>query len=202
MKRHFTQVFGICTLLAAILCAPVASAENTTTNATPMVLSGPDIEAINAYNQGGELAAAGNYTGALAETEKALSLQPNFSLAWTQKAGLLVVLGMNNEAITAADTALSGNPDISEAWANRADALYNLGRYQDAVGSAQKAVELDPNMTTALAIKNLAENMINQSKSATVATTVPVTKAGASLPLTLIGLCGAGILFCIAGKRK
>ncbi|MDD1719399.1 MAG: tetratricopeptide repeat protein [Methanoregulaceae archaeon] len=109
-------------------------------------LTGQNIDAINAYNTGADLASQGRYREALEATDHALSIQPDFSLAWTQKAGLLVVLGRNEEALNASDRALEGNANISEAWASRADALNNLGRYGEAVNSAEKAVSLDPGL--------------------------------------------------------
>ena len=172
---------------------------NITPSGTPIGLSGQNIDAINAYNQGADLAAGGNYTAALQATEKALSLQPNFSLAWTQEAGLLVVLGRDNEAVTAADKAISGNPNISEAWANRADALNNLGRYQEALQSANQAITLDPTLKAAQDSKKLAEAMIAQETQVAPITT---TKSPIGPGIPLAGLAIAGILVFMTGRKR
>lgn len=173
---------------------------NATPSGTPVGLSGQNIDAINAYNQGADLASQGNYSGAFQATEKALSLQPNFSLAWTQEAGLLVVTGRDNEAVSAADKAIAGNPNISEAWANRADALNNLGRYQDALQSANQAIALDPTLKSAQDSKKLAEAMLAQG---TQAMPVATTRSAAFSPvIPLTGLMITGFLVFYGRKRK
>jgi tetratricopeptide (TPR) repeat protein len=189
-------------LLAWLVLA--ACADSNTTNATPsgtpIGLSGPNIDAITAYNQGADLASQGNYTGALQATEKALSLQPNFSLAWTQEAGLLVVTGRDNEAVTAADKAIAGNPNISEAWANRADALNNLGRYQEALQSANQAIVLDPTLKSAQDSKKLAETMLAQGTKVIPVATTKAAPFSPAIPIT--GLMITGFLVFYGRQRK
>jgi len=186
-------------ILLACLVLPGCADSNATPSGTPIGLSGPNIEAINAYNQGADLASQGNYSGALQETEKALSLQPNFSLAWTQEAGLLVVLGRDNEAVTAADKAIAGNPNISEAWANRADALNNLGRYQEALQSANQAITLNPTLKSAQDSKKLAEAMLAQGSRAT---TVPTTRSPIDPGIPIAGLMITGFLVLVSGRIR
>jgi tetratricopeptide (TPR) repeat protein len=195
-----TGIAGL-VLLAILLCTvlPAGADSNTTPTGNPIALSGPNIDAINAYNQGADLASQGNYTEALKATEKALSLQPNFSLAWTQEAGLLVVLGRDSDAVTAADKAIAGNPNISEAWANKADALNNLGRYQEAIQSANQAITLDPTLTAAQDSKKLAEAMLAQ---ATQVTTIPTTKAPFSPMTPLAGIAFAGLFLSMPGRKN
>ena len=190
-------------ILLAWLVLPAcadSSATNATPSGTPIGLSGQNIDAINAYNQGADLASQGNYSGALQATEKALSLQPNFSLAWTQEAGLLVVTGRDNEAVSAADKAIAGNPNISEAWANRADALNNLGRYQEALQSANQAIALDPTLKSAQDSKKLAEAMLAQGTQAMPVTTTRLAAFSPAIPLT--GLIITGFLVFYGRKRK
>jgi len=202
-QRSFVKavIFGVLLfIILAGLVLPAAADSNATASQTPIGLGGPNIDAINAYNQGADLASQGNYTGALQATEKALSLQPNFSLAWTQEAGLLVVLGRDNEAVSAADKAIAGNPNISEAWANRADALNNLGKYQDALQSADKAIALDPTLKAAQDSKKLAEAMLAQG---TQVIPVPTTKVAAFSPgIPVAGLTITGFLVFFGRKRK
>jgi tetratricopeptide (TPR) repeat protein len=203
MKKKSYGTAVMCGFLLFITLAglvlPAMADSNTTPSGTPVALAGQNIDAINAYNQGADLAAQGNFTGALQATEKALSLQPNFSLAWTQEAGLLVVTGRDNEAVAAADKAIAGNPNISEAWANRADALNNLGRYQEALQSANKAIMLDPTLKAAQDSKKLAEAMIAQGTSTSP---VATTKAAAFSPgIPIAGLTIAGFLVLFGRKQ-
>jgi tetratricopeptide (TPR) repeat protein len=186
-------------IILAWLVLPAGADPNATPSGTPIGLSGPDIDAINAYNQGADLASLGNYSGALQATEKALSLQPNFSLAWTQEAGLLVVLGRDNEAVSAADKAIAGNPNISEAWSNRADALNNLGRYQEALQSANQAITLDPTLKAAKDSKNLAEAMLAQGTQVKPVTTTKSAAFSSAIPVA--GMMITGFLLFYGRKR-
>jgi tetratricopeptide (TPR) repeat protein len=185
------QIAAIAIILVALVSIP-ASAAVTATDTTPLAISGQNVEAINDYNQGADLAAQGKFQEALQATDKALSLQPNFSLAWTQKAGLLVVLGRAEEAVAAADNAIAGNANISEAWANRADALNNLGRYKEAIQSANRAITLDPTLKAAQDSKNLAQAMLDKEN---ITTTAPTTKAPLSPAVAPAGIMIAGFLF-------
>ena len=117
--------FIVCIVIAFVLIVaiPVSAAGND----TPIFMSGQNIDAIKAYNNGSELASLGKFQDALAETEKALSIQPNFTLALTQKAGILNVMGKYQDALNAADAAIAGNSNISEAWVNRQTPRCTLG---------------------------------------------------------------------------
>ena len=174
--------YATCVVLALLLIAavPVTAAEND----TPIMMSGQNIEAIKAYNLGADLASQGKFQEALVETEKALSIQPNFTLALTQKAGILNVMGKYQEALNAADAAIAGNRNIAEAWLNRADAQVHLGRYQDAVDSANRALAIDPTMEAAKTTKLLATTMLENSATASP---TPTRKA----PVSLVPIIGA-----------
>jgi tetratricopeptide (TPR) repeat protein len=183
-----------CIVIAFVLIVaiPVSAAGND----TPIFMSGQNIDAIKAYNNGSELASLGKFQDALAETEKALSIQPNFTLALTQKAGILNVMGKYQDALNAADAAIAGNSNISEAWLNRADALVHLGNYQDAIDSANRALAIDPTLEAAKTTKLLATKLLANSASTSP---VPTTKAPASLVPVIGALAVAG---CVAGYRK
>ena len=174
--------YAVCIVLALLLIAviPQVAAEN----GTPVMMSGQNIEAINAYNLGADLASSGKYQEALNETETALSIQPNFTLALTQKAGILNVMGKYADALNATDEAIAGNPAVSEAWVNRADALAHLGRYQDAIDAANRALAIDPTMEAAKAIRQQATKRLGNSATSTPA---PTKKA----PVSLVPIIGA-----------
>ncbi len=151
MKNRAFLKICVAGLVLLALATPVLSES--------LSLSGQNIDAINAYNNGSELAYEGKFQEALNKTDEALTLQPGFALAWTQKAGLLVVLGNYSDAVTAADKAIELNPNISEAWASRADALNNLGKYEEALASGERSVEIDPSLAEGWA--NTANALIN-----------------------------------------
>jgi tetratricopeptide (TPR) repeat protein len=196
---HKKTVYAACIMLFLILVAavPVSAAENE----TPLRISGQTNDSINAYNLGADLAAQGKIQEALAETEKALANEPNWSLALAQKAGLENALGKYQDALTSADAAIAaGTPDMTAAmagaWANRADALVHLGRYQEAVDSANQALRIDPTIegakTTILVAKTMIENAGKSSPT-------PTRKA----PVSLVPVLGAlAVVACAAGYRK
>jgi tetratricopeptide (TPR) repeat protein len=191
--------YAACIVLFLILVAavPVSAAEN----GTPMRISGPTNDSINAYNLGADLAAQGKIQEALAETEKALAIEPNWSLALAQKAGLQNALGKYQDALTSADAAIAaGTPDMTAAmagaWANRADALVHLGRYQEAIDSASQALKIDPTIEGAKTTILLAKTMI---ENAGTSSPTPTRKA----PVSLVPVLGAlAIAGCAAGYRK
>jgi tetratricopeptide (TPR) repeat protein len=185
--------YAACIVLALLLVAtiPVSAAEND----TPVMMSNQNMEAIKAYNLGADLASQGKFQEALVETENALAIQPNFTLALTQKAGILNVMGKYQDALDASNSAIAGNPAISEAWANRADALVHLGKYKDAINSADRALAIDPTLEGAKTTRLVATKMLENSATATP---VPTTKAPASLVPVIGALTVAG---CVAGYR-
>jgi tetratricopeptide (TPR) repeat protein len=188
---------GIVLVLLLVVAIPVSAADNE----TPIMMSGQNIDAIKAYNNGADLALQGKFQEALAETEKALSIQPNFTLALAQKAGLQNALGKYQDALTSADAAIAaGTPDMTAAmagaWANRADALVHLGRYQEAVDSASQALKIDPTIEGAKTTIILAKKMI---ENAGTASPTPTRKA----PVSLVPVIGALVVVgCTAGYRK
>ncbi|MEI7433430.1 MAG: tetratricopeptide repeat protein [Methanomicrobiales archaeon] len=186
--------YTACIVLALLLVAtiPVSAAEN----GTPVMMSNQNMEAIKAYNNGSDLASQGKFQDALVETENALAIQPNFTLALTQKAGILNVMGKYQDALDATNSAIAGNPAISEAWANRADAQVHLGKYKDAIDSADRALAIDPTLEGAKTTRLVATKMLENSATATP---VPTTKAPASLVPVIGALAVAG---CVAGYRK
>ncbi len=186
-----------CIVLALLLVAaiPVSAEEN----GTPVMMSGQNIEAIKIYNLGADLASQGKLQEALVETERALVIQPNFTLALTQKAGILNVMGKYQDALGAADAAIAGNPAISEAWVNRADALVHLGKYRDAIDSANRALAIDPTIEGVKTTRLLATKMLESS-----ATAIPTATKKA--PVSLVPVTGALIaaimLVCFRERKK
>jgi len=186
--------FIACIVIAFVLIVviPVSAAGND----TPIYMSGQNIDAINAYNNGSDLASQGKFQDALAETEKALSIQPNFTLALTQKAGILNIMGKYQDGLNAANAAIAQNQNIAEAWLNRADAMVHMGNYQDAIDSANRALATDPTLEAAKTTKLLATKLLGNRATPTP---VPTTKAPASIVPVIGALAVAG---CAAGYRK
>jgi tetratricopeptide (TPR) repeat protein len=91
----------------------------------------------------------GRYEEVLEALDKAIELNPNDALAWTNRGKVLRNLGRYNEALEALDKAIELNPNDALAWNNRGAALHNLGRYDETLEAYDKAIELNPNYALA-----------------------------------------------------
>ena len=129
-------------LLGLFLCLPVTAADTS--------------DQINAagtlYSKSVDLANAGNYSGALELSDKALAMNVTSLLPLIQsnRAGILVMLGRFEEANIAADAALSVEGNLtfahSVAWYNKGNALRSLGRPDEAKKAYAQAYALDKSL--------------------------------------------------------
>lgn len=123
-------------------------------------VSGYSAEAMNLYSAGRDLLSAGNYSGAVASYNQAISLEKAYFEAWNGIADALNRNGQFDDALDASNRSLKINPDYVNGWINRGQILYNIGyRYEDRekdikkadalyleqLGAFEKAVFLDPN---------------------------------------------------------
>jgi len=147
MNCRVLLFIAVCTIVGGVTCGAAA----------------PAMEAIDAYNRGVDLAVEGNFSAALESIDQALSMDPNFTIAWITRAGILNAMGEYNQSLVASDRALAIDEDQAEAWTNRASALISLGRNEEALESADRAIELDPRLSEAwidrsTALSNLGRN--------------------------------------------
>ena len=104
------------------------------------------------YSDSVDQANAGNFTGALDDSNQALALNatPLIPLIQANRAGILVELGRNADAITAADAALAAKGNLTSlqsiAWLNKGNALCNLGMIDKAKLAYTNATALDPTL--------------------------------------------------------
>lgn len=210
LKMYPQKTFLICLSLCVLLFygCTAAGADN--------------LEAIDHYNKGVDLAYEGKFLLALNETDQALQINQNFTLAHVTRAGILNALGRYNESIDASDLAIALNPNQSAAWNNRAFALIHMDRYTEGLDAADRAITLDPSLTEAWINKGTAlialgryqealtvseeallldpsseEAKKNQETAQDAILEVPATKA--PLPIHIIleasGIAGASIIF-------
>jgi len=181
-----------------------------------------NLEAIDHYNKAVDLAYEGKLLLALNETDQALQMNQDFTLAYVTRAGILNSLGRYNDSIDASDRAISLNPNQSAAWNNRAYALIHMERYAEGLDAADRATTLDPSLTEAWINKGTAlialgryqealtasENALlidpsseeakkNRETAQEAILEVPATKA--PLPIHIIleasGIAGASVIF-------
>ncbi|MBW4595471.1 MAG: tetratricopeptide repeat protein [Brasilonema angustatum HA4187-MV1] len=104
----------------------------------------PDNEAEKWYNLGCEKSEAGDFEGAIASYDKALTIQPDYYQAWFNRGNALSYLERKEEAIASYDKALTIQPDDYLAWFNRGNALSYLERKEEAIASYDKALTIQP----------------------------------------------------------
>ncbi|CAM3707128.1 O-linked N-acetylglucosamine transferase family protein [Polynucleobacter arcticus] len=81
--------------------------------------------------------------------EKAMQVDPNYFLTWSNRGNLLAETGSTAEAIVSYEKALELNPNYAESWTNYGNALFDLSRYQEARLAHERALELNPNYAEA-----------------------------------------------------
>jgi tetratricopeptide (TPR) repeat protein len=105
---------------------------------TPVASYSPD--ATNLFNQGHILTLSGNYSGAIAEYTRAVSLEPVYFEAWNGMADALNRDGQFHEALAASNRSLEIQPAYVIGWINRGQILYNIGyQYEDEAHDMVKA---------------------------------------------------------------
>jgi tetratricopeptide (TPR) repeat protein len=115
-----------------------------------------NLEAIDHYNKAVDLAYEGKFLLALNETDQAIRINQNFTLAHVTRAGILNALGRYDESIDASDRAIALNPNQSAAWNNKAFALIHLERFAEGLDAADRATAIDPSLTEAWINKGTA----------------------------------------------
>jgi tetratricopeptide (TPR) repeat protein len=152
---HLILVSIICAIAFTYLpvTAKVNAAPNTTLHKTGVPKPSKDF--LTPYYKGMAYLNAGNYTEAIPYFDKALAINPNYTLALNNKGAALYGLGIYNESIAYFDKALSVNPYYSTALYNKGAALSKLGIYNESIAYFDKVLAIQPTNTLALAGKKL-----------------------------------------------
>ncbi len=101
------------------------------------------------HNLGTYYRNAGRFDDALKCYDKALSLEPNYTIAINQKAGVLREQGKYPEALKAYDQALSLDSEMSKLYNNKGNVYKSLQRYEEAVENYNQAIKINPSYATA-----------------------------------------------------
>lgn len=132
-------------LILALIVSSALCGFATAENETAISIENIADNKISLYNQATDLAYEGNYNDSLVMLDRALEIDPEFTLAYVSKAGILLVKGDISGALEASETATSLNPNQADAWVCKSSALISLGRYEEGIDSAKKALEIDKN---------------------------------------------------------
>ena len=90
------------------------------------------------------LSELGRKEEAIACYDRALEIDPRFTVAWNAKGRVLSDLGRKEEAVVCYDQALEIGPRDVRVWANKARALSDLGRREQAVEAYRRLIACVP----------------------------------------------------------
>lgn len=91
----------------------------------------------------------GKWNESLDASDKAIAIDPNNKLAWSNRAWALHHLAKYNDALEAAEKAIAIDPNYDLAWVNKANALGGLKRYKEELESSEKTILLNPLLSDA-----------------------------------------------------
>lgn len=108
------------------------------------------------YNMAIAYSKQGEFQKAVDEYDKALSLDPEYLLAYQGRASALTMVGDYSAAIDDYDKALDKNPYFTSAYKGRGVAKAILGYFDDAIFDFSLALELNPEDAQAYMYRGLA----------------------------------------------
>ncbi|KAI9132064.1 serine protease [Acaryochloris sp. CCMEE 5410] len=84
------------------------------------------------------------YPNAIADSDKAIALNPEYAEAYSNRGNVYRVLAQYPQAIADFDKAINLNPELPEAYFNRGLTYYDLAQYPNAIADYDKAINLNP----------------------------------------------------------
>jgi predicted O-linked N-acetylglucosamine transferase (SPINDLY family) len=91
----------------------------------------------------------GQYIGAVEMIDKAIEINPNAAIYFSNRGNVLEKLKQLEAAVASYDKAIELKPDFAEAYSNRGNALQELKQFENALASFDKAIELKPDYADA-----------------------------------------------------
>jgi tetratricopeptide (TPR) repeat protein len=116
--------------------------------------------------KGISLGRLGRYEEAIACFDKALEINPNFAMAWSEKGVCLNNLAKHDQAIECYNKSLEINPNELKPWFCKGVSLAILGKKEQAIACFDKALEINPNYAMAWSEKGLSLRYLDRKKEA------------------------------------
>lgn len=107
-------------------------------------------------NKGNDFFKAGQWEQAYEMYTKAIELNPNDHIFYSNRSGCLVKMNKNEEALSDAEKSLEINPSYVRGYSRKGIALYNLNKKEEAVKAYEEGLKFEPTNQTLLdAIQNI-----------------------------------------------
>ena len=126
----------------------------------------PSLSASYYFDSALEKQNKGDNQGAIVDYDKAIELNPNYSLAYNNRGLAKSGLKDYEGAIVDYNKAIELNPNYAHAYNNRGNAKYDLKDYEGAIVDDNKAIELNPNYDNAYYTRGLAYQRLNERQRA------------------------------------
>ncbi|EST07177.1 Tetratricopeptide TPR1 [Kalmanozyma brasiliensis GHG001] len=148
--------------------APAPAAASSSTSSAPAssaaTPSADDLaKAEQLKSEGNKAMSAKDYGAAIEAYGKAIELNPNSPVYFSNRAAAFSQIGQHDQAIDDARQASKIDPKFGKAYSRLGHALFSSGRYQEAVEAYQQGVEVDP--TNEVLKKGLAASKEQVSSS-------------------------------------
>ena len=105
--------------------------------------------------RGDDLYLQARYGDAVDAYNKALEIDPYYSIAWNKRGNALTRLRYYEEAIRNYDKAIELDPYYGQAWDNKGQALYRAGMFNESLIAYNRAIAINPNDLHAMVNKGM-----------------------------------------------
>ena len=95
--------------------------------------------------QGNEAFKKGEYDKAIGLYQKAIELDPQNHVLYSNKSGALINVGKFQEALDDSEQCLKLSPQFSKGYQRKGTALENLGKTEEALEVYKLGLQVDPN---------------------------------------------------------
>jgi tetratricopeptide (TPR) repeat protein len=117
-------------------------------------------------NRGAAKSALGNKKEAIADYDRAISINPKFAEAYINRGSARDDLGNKKEAIADYNRAISINPKLADAYNNRGNIKFDLGNKKEAIADYNRAVLIDSKYAQAYYNRGSARDDLGNKKEA------------------------------------